>query len=160
MSVKPEDFTPSQREVFRTWTRIGLTEAAAIETMINDGVITLSDHDQFARAFRKTWGLSEAGAQVAADGRDGPTARRVAEVRGGSSAALQPGDNDRLISLVEQWQQDLLARGQLCIERGETRELAALREAYGKVFLAAQNDMQRLWISTVVKAHWPALATR
>jgi hypothetical protein len=106
------------------------------------------------RMFRGVFGLSEQAAEAAAGGRDGDPSWPVSEA---SSSWLKPGDNERLIGIIEGWAQDLLAHGQLCVERGETREQAALKEAYGKVFLNAQNDLQKLWIMTVVRSWRPEL---
>ena len=146
---------PELYEGFREF--FGLSrEAASIAALGRDPEPSADPHDRTVAAFRGL-GLSESAAEIAADGRDGPSSRPVSEAPAGSSSWLKPGDNERLISIIEQWQQDLLARGQLCIERGETRELAALREAWGKVFLSAQNDLQRLWMSTVVRSWRPEL---
>ena len=84
----------------------------------------------------------------------------MSEVAGRPAAGPKPGDNDRLIRIIEVWAQDLLAQGQLCVERGETRERAALREAFYKVVRAAQNDVQALWIIRVAESRWPELSTR
>jgi hypothetical protein len=46
------------------------------------------------------------------------------------------------------------------VERGETRELTALREAYGKVLLRAENDVQAMWVIRVAESRWPELSTR
>jgi hypothetical protein len=78
----------------------------------------------------------------------------------GRPAGPKPGDNDRLIRIIEAWAQDLPAHGQLCVERGETRELAALHEAYGKVLLRAEDEVQAMWVIRVAEARWPELSTR
>ena len=117
-------------------------EAASIAALGRDPEPSADPHDRTVANTLRGLGLSESAAEIAADGRDGPSSRPVSEAPAGSSSWLKPGDNERLISIIEQWQQDLLARGQLCIERGETRELAALREAWGKVLLSAPNDLR------------------
>jgi hypothetical protein len=185
--VRAQDLKREAKQLFEEWRQLGYTERQALDRVERSGLVrepelyeTLrgvfglsqeaartaalgrnpepaDDHGRVVENLKSSFGLSDRQAQIAADGRDGPTVRPVSEAGG---QGPQPGDNQRLIALVEQWQQDLLARGQLCIERGECRELAALREAYGKVFLAAQNDVQRLWMATVVEAYWPELATR
>jgi len=121
---KPSDLNPTQRKSYDLWRDLGLTEAAAMNALVEDGVIRLSEEEKLARSFRETWGLSEAQAEIAVRGRDGGSSPRP--VSEASSSWLKPGDNERLISIIEQWRQDLVAHGQLCVERGETRELAAL----------------------------------
>jgi hypothetical protein len=154
MSVKPEDLNREQRKAYDTWRSIGLTEAAAMNALVEDGLVELSEEETLAKRFQAIFpGTSDAAAKSAARGRDGgPSARPVSEAN--------TGDNQRLIALIEQWQQDLLARGQLCIDRGESREQAALKEAFGKVFLSARNLAESAWILGVATARWPELATR
>jgi hypothetical protein len=149
---------PELYEGFREF--FGLSrEAASIAALGRDPEPSADPRERTVAAFREL-GLSEGAAEIAADGRDGPSSRPVSETPGGSSSWLKPGDNARLVRLIESWAQDLQVRGQLCVERGETPELAALREAYSKVFLNAQNDLQRLWITTVVREWRPELLAR
>jgi hypothetical protein len=73
----------------------------------------------------------------------------VSEVAGRSASPLKPGDNDRLISFIEQCASDIRFRGEtLLIHNGESREQASRRAAYYKVLGTAQNDFQRMWIVT------------
>jgi hypothetical protein len=149
-----------QRRAFETWRAVGLSESAAMNALIEDGVITLSEDEHLAQRFQDTFGLSEEAAQIAAAGRQGAPHSPVSEVAGRPAAGPKPGDNDRLIRIIEAWAQDLRAHGQLCVERGESRELAALREAYGKVLLRAENDVQAMWVIRVAEARWPELSVR
>jgi hypothetical protein len=66
----------------------------------------------------------------------------------------------RLIGIIEAWSQDLLASGQIAVERGESREQAALKAAFGKVFLSARNMAESAWILGVATARWPELSSR
>jgi hypothetical protein len=160
--IKPNELNPEQRRAFETWRAVGLSESAAMNALIEDGVITLSEDEHLARRFQDMFGLSEEAAQIAAAGRDGAPHRAasspVSEVAGRSASPLKPGDNHRLISLIEQWASDIRFRGEtLLIHNGESREQASRRAAYYKVFAAAQNDFQRLWIVNVVKSWRPEL---
>jgi hypothetical protein len=157
--TRPDDLNPKQREVFETWRSIGLTEAAALNAMVEDGVIQLSDEEKVARNLRGIFPtLTESQSLTAArSGRDSGSARPVSE---GSSSRTEQGDAVRLIGIIEAWSQDLLARGQLCVERGETREQAALQEAFSKVFLNARNMAESAWILGVATARWPELSSR
>jgi hypothetical protein len=162
VTVKPDELNPGQRRVFDTWRAVGLSESAAMNALIEDGVITLSEDEHLARRFQDMFGLSEKAAQIAAAGRDGARHRAassaVSEVGGRSASPLKPGDNDRLISLIEQWASDIRFRGEtLLIYSGESREQASRRAAYYKVLAAAQNDLQRLWIVNVAKSWRPEL---
>ena len=119
----------------------GFSEQAAMNALLEDGLIQRSEDEKLARHFHDIFGLSETAAGVGGFG-DGRTGAR---------------DNDRLIGIIEAWAQDLLAHGHLCVELGKTRELAALREAFYKVVSAAQNDVQALWIIRVAESRWPKL---
>jgi hypothetical protein len=152
---KPSDLNPTQRKSYDLWRDLGLTESAAMNALVEDGVITLSEDEQLARTLRHTFGLSEQAAEIAARGGGGPSSRPVSEA---SSSWLKPGDNQRLIALVEQWASDIRFRGgPALIHDGESRARASVREAYFKVCDAAQNDVQKLWIHTVVESQWPRL---
>jgi hypothetical protein len=41
-----------QRRAFETWRAVGLSESAAMNALIEDGVITLSEDEHLARRFR------------------------------------------------------------------------------------------------------------
>jgi hypothetical protein len=152
--IKPDELSGAARESYDMWRRIGLFEQAALDSVIEDGLVPLSDHDQLARTFRQL-GLSQQAAESAADGRDGPSGRPVSEA---SRPGPQPGDNQRLIALVEQWASDLRFNNKVSmILGGESLERASIREAYLKVKGAAQNDVQLLWICAVVESRWPGL---
>jgi hypothetical protein len=78
-------------------------------------------------------------------------------------AGPKPEANDRLIRIIEAWAQDLRdgrGGGGLCIELGETRELASLRAAYGKALFAARNHAEAAWIIGIVESWRPELLAR
>jgi hypothetical protein len=75
VTVKPEDLRGEARDAYRMWRdTFGLSEAAAMNALIEDGVITLSEDEKLARRFQRLFGLSEEAAKTAAVGRDSRTA--------------------------------------------------------------------------------------
>ena len=149
MTVRPEDLRGEARDAFRMWRdTLGLSEAAAMNALVEDGVITLSEDEQLARRFSKLFGLSEAEARRAVAGRDGPTVRTVSETVGPASGAPQPGDALRLVGKIEELAADLCSRG----VSGEK----ALREAAFAVFEAAPDSLQD-WVAQVTGRRWPGL---
>lgn len=161
--MQPDDLRGAARDAYDMWRNtFGLSEQSAMRALEQDGAIPMSEDEKLARRFQDMFGLSVEAAQMAAAGRDGAphraTSSPVAEVAGRSASPLKPDDNDRLISLVEQWASDIRFRGEtLLIYNGESREQASRRAAYYKVLAAAQNDVQRLWIVNVVKSWRPEL---
>ena len=138
-----------------------------MNALVEDGVITLTEDEQLARTFQRTFGLSESAATRAAEGRDGPSRKPasgpVSEAQQTLAAAIAAELEERkrrLIGIIEQWAQDLLAHGPLCVEHGDTREQAALQEAFSKVFLSARSDSESAWILGVAYARWPELSCR
>jgi hypothetical protein len=161
--MRPEDLPAEAASAFRVWRNtFGLSESAALAAVQQDGLVQLPEHDQLARTYREVFDLSEGAARVAANGRRGPSVRPTSEVAGRAVAGPKPGANDRLIRIIEAWAQDLRdGRGSgLCIERGETLELASLRAAYGKALLAARNHAEAAWIIGVVESWRPELLAR
>jgi hypothetical protein len=152
--LRVEDLRGEARDAYRMWHDFfGLSEASALDLVRADGLVEESGVDGLAGSLGNIFGLSEAAARVASRGRGS-----VSEVAGRSASPLKPGDNDRLISLIEQWASDIRFRGEtLLIYNGESREQASRRAAYYKVLAAAQNDFQRLWIVNVVNSWRPEL---
>jgi hypothetical protein len=126
----------------------GLSEAAAMNALVEDGVITLSENEQLAWRFSKLFGLSEAEARRAVAGRDGPTVRTVSETAGPASGAPQPGDALRLVSRIEELARDMCRRG--------VSEEKALREAAFAVFETAPDSLQDR-VAAVAGRRWPGL---
>jgi hypothetical protein len=89
--MRPDDLRGTARDSYDTWRRLGLSESAAMNALVEDGVVQLSQHDRLVKNFRETFGLSERAAEIAAAGRDGPPVRPVSEVAVRSSAGHQPG---------------------------------------------------------------------
>jgi hypothetical protein len=152
VTLRVEDLRGEARDAFRMWRdTFGLSEPAAMNALVEDGVITLSEDEQLARRFSKLFGLSEAEARRAVAGRDGPTVRTVSETAGPASGAPQPGDALRLVRRIEELAAGLCYRG-VSVEK-------ALREAAFAVFEAAPDSLQD-WIAVVVDRRWPGLWVR
>jgi hypothetical protein len=82
----------------------------------------------------------------------------VSETAGPASGAPQPGDNARLIAIIEQWAADICWRGEgLAIHDGETREQASLSAAYYKALEVAEDVATKLWVIRVAESYWPGL---
>jgi hypothetical protein len=147
--TKSEELRGDARASFDMWRRLGLSEQAAMDALIEDGVITLSEDERQARMFYKVFGLSESEAQRAVDGRDGPSLQPVSEAPRRSSARPEPGDALKLVRKVEELAVDLCHRG--------VSEEKALREAAFAVFEAAPDDSTQEWVAAVTGRRWPGL---
>jgi hypothetical protein len=112
-----------------------------------DGLLPTSDDDHVVAIFRKTFSLTEQGAQVAADGRGGPSVRSVSGTRR-SSVGPEPGDALRLVAKIEE------LAGDVC-SRGESKD-AALRSAFYQVFDAAPYSLKD-WVAGVAGRRWRGL---
>jgi hypothetical protein len=147
---------PGQRTAFNLWRTLGLSEEASLRVMQEDGWLPPSSGgDQLVESFKRL-GLSDAAAEIAADGPGGPRRRHVAESREG--AAAQEDNRRRLIEQIERLAFEMRQGGYtLCVERGQTREEAALQAAYYKVFGLASDDGARLWVMKVAEERWPWL---
>jgi hypothetical protein len=129
---------------------MGVSEAAAMDLLRQDGLVEESSSgvDRTANMFRETFGLSESAARVAADGRDGRSARSVSEVARRSAARPEPGDAWKLVARIEEFASDLCRRG--------VPEEEAVRTAAFAVFEAAPDSLQD-WVAAVAGRRWPGL---
>jgi hypothetical protein len=135
VTVRPEDLRGEARDAFRMWRdTFGLSEAAAMNALVEDGVITLSEDEQLARRFSKLFGLSEAEARRAVAGRGGPTVRTVSRV-----LDQRRGRRSRGTPAVGVEDRGACSRpvSSRCLEE------KALREAAFAVFQAAPDDSTR-----------------
>jgi hypothetical protein len=88
VTVGPNDLRGAARDSYDMWRSLGLSESAAMNALIEDGLVELSDHDRLVRNFRSTFGLSEAQAERAARGRGGsPTSTPVS-----GQSSVEEGD--------------------------------------------------------------------
>jgi hypothetical protein len=104
--------------------------------------------DQLARMFQETFGMSEAAARVAAEGRDGPRSRPApVNVAAAESAAL--------VETVEELARRQLAAG---VARcpGETRERVALQMAAWRV-IGGLPERHKVRTAQTIEARWPGL---
>jgi hypothetical protein len=61
--MRPEDLHGAAADAYRMWREtFGLSEQSAMRALEQDGLITLSEDEKFARSFQETWGLSPAAA--------------------------------------------------------------------------------------------------
>jgi hypothetical protein len=149
--IKPSDLNPTQRKSYDLWRDLGLTESAAMNALVEDGVIRLSEEEKLARSFRDTWGLSEAQAEIAARGRDsGPSSRPVSE----SLAGLRPDPANipLVVAKVEELATEQRSRG-ASVER-------ALYEAAFAVMHAQLDERTADWVVKVVEKRWPGVWAR
>jgi hypothetical protein len=127
----------------------GLSEAAAMNALVEDGVIKVSEHDQLARSLQETFGLSDAAAGVAARGRgDSLSSRPATPSVLSESWRHDPGDAFRVVRKIEKHAAELCRRGVL--------EEKALRDAAFAVFEAAPDSLQD-WVAAVAGRRWPGL---
>jgi hypothetical protein len=151
MTVRPEDLRGDNKKLFDAWRSIGLSEEAALSSMRDAGWLPMSEDEKLARRFQNIFGLSEAAAKTAAGDRG--VSRPVSE----SQAARQAEDRRRLVAVIEAWAAGFREHGPLCVERGESEELASLRAAYGKVLLEARNEAEAAFVIGVVGSWRPEL---
>ena len=99
--VKREDLSPEDRRVFDTWRDLGLSEQATVGVMREDGLIAMSDHDHLVVNF-KSLGLSESAAEIAAQGRDGPSRRHIGASPSAASIAERAVESRALVNTVRE----------------------------------------------------------
>jgi hypothetical protein len=151
--IKPDELSGDARRFYDTWRRIGLSESQALETLRRDGLVETRDYDRTVNMFRNVFGLSEATATRAAEGRDGLSRRPASGPRsepGRSSSRPEAGDAFRVVRKIEE-----LAAG-MCSGVSEEK---ALREAAFAVIRAAPDDWTQEWAAKVIEHRWPALWT-
>jgi hypothetical protein len=147
--MRPEDLPADAAAAFSVWRWMGVSEAAAMDLLHEDGLLPTTKRDQLTDMFRKVFGMSEGAARVAADGRGGPSPRPVSEVAGRSSAGPEPGDAWNLVAKIEELASDLCRRG--------ISKENALREAALAVFEAAPDESTQDWVAQVTGRRWPGL---
>jgi hypothetical protein len=72
--MRPEDLRGDARDSYEMWRRLGLGEDAAMDALIEDGLVSLTEDEQLARTFQRLFGLSEEAAKTATGGRDSRSA--------------------------------------------------------------------------------------
>jgi hypothetical protein len=108
------------------WRSLGLSEQAAMNALIEDGVITLSEDEHLAQRFQRLFGLSEAAARTAAGGRDSRSAPSpITKSRGASRPAVESN-----LEWHARMQRDLAE-----LDRGIAEVDAMQRELYPKLIM-------------------------
>jgi hypothetical protein len=147
--MRPNDLRGAARDAYDTWRSIGLSESAAMNALVEDGVITLSEDEKLGRRFQIIFGLSESEARRAVHGHGGSSVPPVSETAGRSSGSPQPGDALRLVGKIEELVAGLCRRG--------VSEDEAVRTAAFALFEAAPNDSAQDWVAQVTGRRWPGL---
>jgi hypothetical protein len=81
--IKPSDLKGRAHQSYNTWRTLGLTEAAALDAVIEDGLVQLDDHEKMARTLRGIFpALTES--------------QSLAAARGGRDYGSHPCRRDRL----------------------------------------------------------------
>ena len=106
--TKPSDLNSDQRALFDVWRSLGLSESSAMNALREDGQLEVSGFDAATDMFRNVFGLSEAGARVAAQGRnftdfggsaaDGTPAGEWAEKARRTLAEMSDAECDALVA--------------------------------------------------------------
>jgi hypothetical protein len=156
--MRPDDLHGGARDSYDTWRRLGLSEQAAMDVLREDGLLPPeSDHDRLVANFMML-GLSASEAEVAAVGRDGTRRRHVGAPPSTASIAERTAENRALVSTVQELAEAALARDNVQRRTGETRELAAVREAAWKVIIRLPATVAAtMWAARVVEAAWPGV---
>jgi hypothetical protein len=98
-----------------------------MDALVEDGVVRLSEEEKLARSFRETWGLSEVQAEIAVQGRDGPSRRASSTpVSEAEAANLRPDPAyiGHVIRKIEEVASDLCRRG--VSEEGDRSRISQL----------------------------------
>jgi hypothetical protein len=176
--VKSSDLRGEAKQLFEEWRQLGYTEAQALDRVERSGLVQAPElYGRFRRlglsqeaastaalgrnpagptdvrgrtveAF-KGMGLSDRQAQIAADGRDGPSVRPVSEAGSLSSLRPDPSNVRHVVAAIEE-----IASG-LC--REGVAEDKALREAAVEMMLRVSDDRTADWVARVAQRFWPSV---
>jgi hypothetical protein len=136
VSVKLEDLNAGQRRTFEMWRSVGLSEERALDAMVEDGAVRLSDRDRAARSLRKIFGLTEGQAEVGARGRDvGSSSRPV------SGGAPVVEDN---ITWHRRMMRELAEMDRELAEVAEAQRARLVREIAGDIARIQAAERRRL----------------
>jgi hypothetical protein len=153
--IKPSDLNRKQREAFNVWRSLGLSESAAMDALREDGLIQESDHDRLVANFVRL-GLTASEAEIAAHGRGGRSRTPIGHSTAAASIAEETVESRALVDTVRELAEGALCCGKVCPQPGETRELAAVREAAWKVIIKlSATEAATVWAVRVVEAAWP-----
>jgi hypothetical protein len=148
--TKPDELREDARDSYDMWRRLGLSEQAAMNALIEDGLIPLSEEDRLARNLQSIFRLNEDQARRAAAGRvGGSSSRPVSEAPSLASLKTDPSNIRHVVAAIEE-----IASG-LC--REGAAEDRALREAAVKVMLKVPDDRTADWVARVAHRFWPSI---
>jgi hypothetical protein len=164
------------------WRRIGLSEQAALDTVIEDGLVPLSDHDRAARALRKTFNMSESQAEAAARSRhpeppksyEERVARSLQNIFGltesQARAAARPDTgsvSEVSLATIAPHPENIpfvvaaiQERAAEIIRRGGVSEAAGYRDAAVEVMLKVPDtpgDRTSDWVARIAQRFWPSI---
>jgi hypothetical protein len=143
--LRVEDLRGEAADAYRMWRDVfHLSESAALTAVAQDGLITLSEDEKFARSFRETWGLSEAAAETAARGRGGrsaPSSKTGGLWPAAESSSFRPRLGDVIATIWE-----------FAADRG-----VSLRDAAFEVMRAAPTDQLADYVTRVAEICWPGI---
>jgi hypothetical protein len=150
--MRPDDLRGAARDAYDMWRNtFGLSEQRAMRALEQDGLITLTEDEKFARSLQETWGLSRAAAEIAARGRDGGSRAASAGVSVAELAVLRPDPAyiPDVIRAIERVATDLCRRG--------VSEDKALQEATFGLMRRMPNDALADWVLRIAAIKWPHL---
>jgi hypothetical protein len=153
--MRPDDLRGRARDSYEIWRRLGLSEQAAMDVLREDGLIPMGDHDRLVANF-VSLGLSASEALTAAHGRSGGMHTPTGQVASAASLAEETTESRALVETVQELAVGALRRGTVSPRFGETRELAAVREAAWRVILKLPpTTAATLWAVRVIEAAFP-----
>jgi hypothetical protein len=129
----------------------GLSEQSAMCALEQDGLITLTEDEKFARSFQETWGLSRAAAEVAARGGGGGSRAASSGVSVAELAALRPDPANlmRVVAAIEELTTKLRSRG--------LSEEKARYEAAVALMNVVRDERAADWVVKVAETRWPGV---
>jgi hypothetical protein len=114
VTVRREDLSGAALDAFRVWHNFfGLSESAALNAVVADGLVGVSEDDRLAGSFRGIFSLTESAARVAAEGRrqaselgvsrsEPDVAERRLQVAEAALAAMSDAEVDRMYAEEQQ----------------------------------------------------------
>jgi hypothetical protein len=133
------------------WRRLGLSEESAMRALEQDGLITPTEDENFARPLQETWGLSRAAAEIAARGRDGGSRAASSGLSVTELAALRPDPANvmHVVAAIEELTTELRGRG--------FSEEKARYEAAVALMHIARDERTADWVVKVAERRWPGV---
>jgi hypothetical protein len=180
--MRAQDLTGEAKELYEEWRSLGYTERQALDRVQRSGVVRESElYNTFRDVFGlsreaastaalgrdpkpsadprertvaafQALGLSEGAAEIAADGRDGPSRRASGTpVSEAEAANLRPDPAyiGHVVRKIEEVASDLCRRG--------VPEEKALRESAFELMRVMPNDQLADWVARIAAFRWPQL---